>query len=94
MGTLFFVCPTTGRAVLTGVEIDLSSYSSLPSRTGLRCPQCEVLTGVEIDLSSYSSLPSRTGLRCPQCDEIHSKKPSPIYGRCFTADSPRPPQKS
>ena len=40
MGTLFFVCPSTGRAVSTGVEIDLSSYRSLPSRTGLRCPQC------------------------------------------------------
>jgi hypothetical protein len=41
MGTLFFVCPTTGRAVSTGVEIDPSSYSSLPSRTRLRCPRCD-----------------------------------------------------
>ena len=30
MGTLIFVCPTTGHQVSTGVEVDRSSYRNLP----------------------------------------------------------------
>ena len=30
MGTLIFVCPTTGHQVSTGVEVDRSSYKRLP----------------------------------------------------------------
>ena len=30
MGTLVFVCPTTGHEVSTGVEVDRSSFKSLP----------------------------------------------------------------
>ena len=30
MGTLIFVCPTTGHQVSTGVEVDRSSYKMLP----------------------------------------------------------------
>jgi len=37
MGTLIFVCPTTGHQVSTGVEVDRSSYKSLPrTKTAIR----------------------------------------------------------
>ena len=41
MGTLIFVCPTTGQHVSTGVEIDRSSFKSLPrTKTSISCPRC------------------------------------------------------
>jgi hypothetical protein len=41
MGTLIFVCPTTGHKVSTGVEVDRSSFKSLPrTKTAIFCPRC------------------------------------------------------
>jgi len=41
MGTLIFVCPSTGQQVSTGVEIDRSSFKSLPrTKTSIFCPGC------------------------------------------------------
>ena len=43
MGTLVFVCPTRlpGTKVSTGVEIDRSSFKSLPrTKTAIFCPRC------------------------------------------------------
>src|SRR5262245_66338633 len=41
MGTLIFVCPTTGHQVSTGVDVDRSSFKSLPwTRTAIFCPRC------------------------------------------------------
>ena len=41
MGTLVFVCPTTGHEVSTGVEVDRSSYKRLPrTKTAVFCPRC------------------------------------------------------
>jgi hypothetical protein len=41
MGTLIFVCPTTGHQVSTGVEVDRSSFKSLPrTKTSIFCPRC------------------------------------------------------
>ena len=41
MGTLIFVCPTTGQQVSTGVEVDRSTYRSLPrTKTAIFCPRC------------------------------------------------------
>ena len=41
MGTLIFVCPTTGHQVSTGVEVDRSSYKRLPrTKTAIFCPRC------------------------------------------------------
>ena len=41
MGTLVFVCPTTGHQVSTGIELDRSSYKSLPrTKTSIFCPRC------------------------------------------------------
>ena len=41
MGTLVFVCLTTGHEVSTGVEIDRSSFKSLPrTKTSIFCPRC------------------------------------------------------
>ena len=41
MGALFFVCPTTGREVSTGIEIDPTSYRGLPTEfTEITCPVC------------------------------------------------------
>ena len=39
MGTLVFVCPTTGHEVSTGVEVDRSSYKRLP-RTKTAVASC------------------------------------------------------
>ena len=39
MGTLGFVCPTTGRKVDTGIEVDSLSFTSLHSEQ-LGCPEC------------------------------------------------------
>jgi len=39
MGTLGFVCPTTGREVDTGIEVDSLSFTSLRSEQ-LGCPEC------------------------------------------------------
>jgi hypothetical protein len=41
MGTLVFVCPTTGHEVSTGVEVDRLSFKSLPrTKTAIFCPRC------------------------------------------------------
>jgi len=41
MSALFFVCPTTGREVSTGVDIDPTSYRCLPRGfTEISCPDC------------------------------------------------------
>jgi hypothetical protein len=41
MGTLVFVCPTTGHEVSTGVEVDRLSFKSLPrTKTAIFCPHC------------------------------------------------------
>ena len=41
MGTLVFVCPTTGHEVSLGIEIDRSSFKSLPrTETTISCPHC------------------------------------------------------
>jgi hypothetical protein len=41
MGTLVLVCPTTGHQVSTGVEVDRSSFKSLPrTRIAILCPRC------------------------------------------------------
>jgi hypothetical protein len=41
MGTLIFVCPTTGHQVSTGIEVDRSSYKRLPrTKTAIFCPRC------------------------------------------------------
>jgi hypothetical protein len=41
MGTLVFVCPTTGHEVSTGVEVNRSSFKSLPrTKTAIFCPRC------------------------------------------------------
>jgi predicted RNA-binding Zn-ribbon protein involved in translation (DUF1610 family) len=41
MGTLVFVCPTTGQEVSTGIEVDRTSFKGLPrTRTAIFCPRC------------------------------------------------------
>ena len=41
MGILSFVCPSTGREVSTGIDIDAGSFTSLPTRlTQITCPYC------------------------------------------------------
>jgi len=41
MGNLVFVCPTTGHQVSTGVDVEGSSFKSLPrTRTAIFCPRC------------------------------------------------------
>ena len=41
MGTLVFVCPTTGLEVFTGLEMDHATFAGLPSvLPDIRCPHC------------------------------------------------------
>jgi hypothetical protein len=41
MGTLVFVCPTSGQEISTGVEVDRSSYRKLSrTKTAIFCPRC------------------------------------------------------
>ena len=41
MGTMFFMCPTTGHRVSTGVEMDPDCFSALPKHiVKVRCPHC------------------------------------------------------
>jgi hypothetical protein len=41
MGTLVFVCPTSGREVFTGLEIDPASFQGLPKVLAeITCPDC------------------------------------------------------
>ena len=41
MGALVFVCPTSGREVSSGVEIDADSYRDLPKVLAeISCPAC------------------------------------------------------
>ena len=40
MGTLVFVCPTTGLEVITGLEMDFDTFADLPSvLPDIRCHQ-------------------------------------------------------
>jgi len=40
MGTLVFVCPTTGQEVSTGIEVDRTSFKGLArTRTAIVCPR-------------------------------------------------------
>ena len=41
MGTLVFVCPTTGLEVFTGLEMDRYTFADLPSvLPDIHCPHC------------------------------------------------------
>jgi hypothetical protein len=41
MGTFVFVCPTPGREVSTGVEVDRSNFRKLSrTKTAIFCPRC------------------------------------------------------
>ena len=41
MGTLVFVCPTSGREVFTGLEIDPESFDGLSKVLAeIKCPDC------------------------------------------------------
>ena len=41
MGTLVFVCPTTGLEVVTGLEMDQATFAALSTvLPDIRCPHC------------------------------------------------------
>jgi hypothetical protein len=41
MSALIFVCPTSGREVFTGLEIDQASFKGLPEiLADIKCPDC------------------------------------------------------
>ena len=41
MGTLVFVCPTSGREVFTGLEIDPASFQGISKVLAeIKCPDC------------------------------------------------------
>ena len=41
MGTLIFLCPSTGIEVVNGLEMDVDTFATLPSvLPDIRCPHC------------------------------------------------------
>ena len=57
MGTLFFVCPATGLEVSTGIEMDLSTISSL-ELSKVYCPHCRQahqMAGIEYWLTDIDT---------------------------------------
>ena len=61
MGTLVFVCPTSGREVFTGLEIDPESFEGLSKVLAeIKCPDCggtHNLFEVELRLVDSSTPP-------------------------------------
>jgi len=58
MGTLIFVCPATGLEVSTGLEMDLSTLSSL-ELSKVHCPHCRQahqMAGIEYWLTDIDTL--------------------------------------
>jgi hypothetical protein len=59
MGMLFFVCPTSGVEVASGIEIDPESYQELPNGASeILCPECHrmhLLSEVSARLDGDSS---------------------------------------
>jgi hypothetical protein len=51
MGTLVFVCPTSGREVVTGLEIDVVSFQGLPKvLADIKCSECgDIHNLLEVD---------------------------------------------
>ena len=51
MGTLVFVCPTSGREVVTGLEIDVMSFQGLPKvLADIKCSECgDIHNLLEVD---------------------------------------------
>jgi hypothetical protein len=75
MGTLFFVCPTTGREVSTGLYVDPTTYHSLPNGfSQIKCPDCNQthsfsdiqprLATEDDELSLIRKSPARGGAEC------------------------------
>ena len=63
MGTLWFVCPTTGREVSTGLDMDSTSYHSLPNGfSQIKCPDCN-------QIHNYSALHARLGLAAEEIQQ-------------------------
>jgi hypothetical protein len=66
MGTLVFVCPTTGHQVSTGVEVDRSSFKSLPrtkQRSFVRAvarTTCYLVSGLGWTAMSRRSRPTQS----------------------------------
>ena len=78
MGTLVFVCPTSGREVFTGLEIDPASFQGLPKVLAeIKCAGCggtHNLFEVESRLADDGSTPP------DEPNHAFSGTPDPIEG--------------
>ena len=74
MGTLLFVCPTSGREVFTGLEIDPASFQGLSKVLAeIKCPDCDGTHNLyEVD--------SRLVDDGPTTNHAFPGKPDPIAG--------------
>ena len=72
MGTLVFVCPTSGQEISTGVEVDRSSYRKLSrTKTAIFCPRCRKshkLSVIWAWLANETPLPRGERLRVERAD--------------------------
>ena len=65
MGTLVFVCPTPGREVSTGVEVDRSNFRKLSrTKTAIFCPRLSQEPRAVGDLGLVGQRGSRSFGRC------------------------------
>ena len=68
MGTLVFVCPTPGREVSTGVEVDRSNFRKLSrTKTAIFCPRCRMGVDAEWCTSPAIASMSRPASRSLAC---------------------------
>ena len=87
MGTLVFVCPTSGREVFTGLEIDPASFQGLPKVLAeIKCADCggtHNLFEVELRLADDGSTPPGDELASPIVPQKQRPLSSPLQATWF-----------
>jgi hypothetical protein len=75
MSTLIFVYPTTGHQVSTGVEVDRSSFKSLPrTKTSIFCPRCGK-NCCRVSGLGYTAMSPKVRQTIQRTDLLHSRLP-------------------
>ena len=79
MSALLFVCPTSGREISTGVDIDLGSfYQGLPRvLADIKCPDC----GLTHNLFEVQSRLTDEPTGCSQCEATAPEPRNPSWDK-------------
>ena len=83
MSALLFVCPTSGREISTGVDIDLGSfYQGLPRvLADIKCPDC----GLTHNLFEVQSRLTDEPTGCSQCEATAPEPRNPVIATASSA---------